>query len=146
MFRPDRGGRAFCDPSGVGKWADSIRWLRASRLPPATLWRTSGASRLQPVLPPAQRLHSARGHHERVLDPYAQLALGKVEARLDGDDVALLDRVVVAGVEGERRLFVDLQSDAVAQTVDIAGEGGGVRAECLVAERFEVVADESLIG
>jgi hypothetical protein len=41
---PRRGRQsAFCGPSGAGIEAAVVRWLRAPRLPPATVCRASGA-------------------------------------------------------------------------------------------------------
>src|SRR4029079_3888617 len=67
--------------------------------------------------PPPLSRAGARG-----LDAHADLALGEVEPRLDGDDVAGFDHVLIRRREAEERLLVDVEADAVAERVDVAVE------------------------
>ena len=54
------------------------------------------ALRLESAAAVAERLHAAVfAHHERVFDPNADRALGEIQSRLDRDDVADFDHVVV---------------------------------------------------
>src|SRR5205823_12829609 len=60
------------------------------------------------------RLGTLLGPHHEVLDPHAE-APGEVDPRLNGDDVAGLERRLVA--LGQARLLVNLEPDPVAEAV-----------------------------
>src|SRR5438105_8563951 len=102
--------------------------------------------RRQSSVAAAQRLHtSILPYHERVFDPHAELPIGIVESRLDRDDVADLDLVAVRRGQSEEWLLVHVQSDSVAEGVDVAFECGGVGAGRRVTVVCEEIADEGLV-
>src|SRR5689334_3534965 len=81
--------------------------------PPRGSSRWRATLRLEVVRVVRQHLGPVLGHEHEVLEAAAAVTVA-VEARLDRDHVA---RDELAGRPAERRLFVDLQPDPVAERV-----------------------------
>ena len=100
---------------------------------------SSHASCLEPVRTVTHRLNPIIVHDECVFDAHANAAIGEVESRLDRDDIAALDHVAAS------RLLVNVETDAVAESVNVAFERLRIRARGRIAERLEKIADEIVI-
>src|SRR6476469_8492146 len=50
---------------------------------------------------PAQTLHPSLPHDERVFDAHADTVVGVIEARLDRENVAHFDEVLIRGLQSE---------------------------------------------
>src|ERR1051326_7080214 len=96
--------------------------------------------RFQAVTAPAHRLHSALRHDERVLDAHSDGAIGKEKSRLDRDDVAGFNEIAA------RRLLVNIESDAVTQSMYVALERLWIVARVRIAAQVEEVADHVVIA
>src|SRR5437016_5713989 len=67
-----------------------------------------------------QVLRAALAQRHQVLEPHAEADPGIVEPRLEGEDVAAAEDPFLAGMAAERGVLVQLETDPVAEAVDIA--------------------------
>src|SRR5690606_36666503 len=100
-----RAGRGSCPSSG--RWW----WLQPCGLGSWRVWGLDGGI----LGRQRQRAAALGGDHDRVLDADAAV-LGKVDAGLDGDDVAVGQATSSAGRDPRR--LVDGEADPVARAVE----------------------------